>query len=121
MRPGVPHWSYSNLYVDVSYTVEYPRNWFVYVEGRQGVSFNYDDRAMLTPLVYLRNRNLGGDGDDDYNDLDLGVGVSARWLWNDDRYHDYRSSFELMPRVGYDAYNSDGRGWNIFLTAVVQF
>ncbi|MBM4267633.1 MAG: tetratricopeptide repeat protein [Deltaproteobacteria bacterium] len=121
MQPGVSHWSYTNLYADLSYTVEYPRNWFFYAEARQGVTFNYADRAMPTPLLYLRNRNLGGDGDDDYNDLDLGVGVSARWLWNDDRYHDYRSSFEILPRIGYDAYNSDGRGWNIFLTVVVQF
>lgn len=120
LRPGEPSWTYATLYLDLSYTAEPPRNWFAYVEGRVGRSFNYDDRALLTPLLYLRNRNLTGEGDDFY-DVDVGAGVSLRWLWNDDRYHDYRSVLELLPRVGYDAYNSDGRGWNIFLTGVMQF
>ncbi len=73
----------------------------------------------MTPLAYLRKRNLTGDAED-FFDVDVGLGVSLRWLWNGDRYHDDRSAFEILPRVGYDAYNSDGRGWNVFLTGVVR-
>lgn len=119
-EPDRGSWAYATLYVDLAYTAEPPRNWFAYVEGRVGQTFAYDGRALVTPLLYLRNRNLVGDGPD-FFDVDIGAGLSLRWLWNDDRHHDYRSSFELLPRVGYDAYNSDGRGWNIFLTGVMQF
>lgn len=119
VEPGRPSWTYATLYLDLSYTAERPRNWFAYVEGRLGRSFNYADRALVTPLAYVRNRNLTGDAED-FFDVDVGLGVSLRWLWNGDRYHDDRSAFEILPRVGYDAYNSDGRGWNVFLTGVVR-
>lgn len=119
VEPGRSSWTYATLYLDLSYTTERPRNWFAYVEGRVGRSFNYADRALVTPLAYVRNRSLTGDAED-FFDVDVGLGVSLRWLWNGDRYHDDRSAFELLPRVGYDAYNSDGRGWNVFLTGVVR-
>lgn len=121
MQPGVARWSYTTLYADVARTVESPRDWFFYTEGRQGVTFNvYGDRTMVTPHVYARGRFQTGDGGD-LQEVDLGLGVVMRWLFRADTYHDYQSSAELLPRIGYDAYNSDGRDLTVSLTAVVRF
>ena len=121
MQPGVPHWWYTTLYGDVARTVAGPHDWFFYTEARHGMTFNvYGDRTMLTPHLYARGRFQTGDGDD-YQEVDLGLGVVLRWLFRADEYHDYRSSAELLPRVGYDAYNSDGRDVTVSLTAVVRF
>lgn len=121
MQPGVPRWWYTTLYGDVARTVEGPRDWFFYAEGRQGMTFNlYGDRTMLTPHLYARGRFQTGDGED-FQEVDLGLGVVLRWLFREDRYHDYQSSAELLPRLGYDAYNSDGRDLTVSLTAIVRF
>ena len=121
MRPGVPRWWYTTVYGDVARTVAGPHDWFFYAEARQGMTFNaYRDRTMLTPHLYARGRFQTGDGSD-YQEVDLGLGVALRWLFRADEYHDYRSSAELLPRIGYDAYNSDGRDLTVSLTAIVRF
>lgn len=121
MQPGVPRWSYTTLYGDVARTVAAPHDWFFYGEARQGVTFNvHRDRTMLTPHLYARGRFQTGDGSD-FQEVDLGLGVVLRWLFRADEYHDYQSSAELLPRIGYDAYNSDGRDLTVSLTAIVRF
>jgi hypothetical protein len=121
MQPGVPRWWYTTLYGDVARTVAAPHDWFFYGEARQGMTFNvYGDRTMLTPHLYARGRFQTGDGSD-FQEVDLGLGVVLRWLFRADEYHDYQSSAELLPRVGYDAYNSDGRDLTVSLTAIVRF
>jgi len=121
MQPGVPRWWYTTLYADVARTVQSPQDWFFYTEGRQGMTFNaHADDTMLTPHLYLRGRFQTGDGED-FQEVDLGLGVVLRWLFREDRYHDFQSSAELLPRIGYDAYNSDGRDLTLSLTAVVRF
>jgi tetratricopeptide (TPR) repeat protein len=120
IQPGVPHWSYTTAYVDVARTVESPQDWFFYLEGRQGLTFNFRDDTMLTPHAYLRGRFQTGD-DEDFQEVDMGLGVVARWLFREDRYHDFQSSAELLPRIGYDLVNSDGRDLTLSLTAIVRF
>lgn len=121
MQPGVPHWWYTTLYGDVARTVAGPHDWFFYGEARHGMTFNVaGDRTMLTPHLYARGRFQTGDGND-FQEVDLGLGVVLRWLFRADEYHDYQSSAELLPRIGYDAYNSDGRDLTVSLTAVVRF
>lgn len=121
MQPGVARWSYTTLYADVARTMESPRDWFLYTEARQGVTFNvYGDRTMVTPHLYARGRFQAGDGRD-LQEVDLGLGVVLRWLFRADTYHDWQSSAELLPRIGYDAYNSDGRDLTLSLTAIVRF
>jgi tetratricopeptide (TPR) repeat protein len=121
MQPGVARWWYTTLYGDVARTVEGPRDWFFYGEARHGMTFNlYGDRAMVTPHLYARGRFQTGDGSD-FQEVDLGLGVALRWLFRDDRYRDYQSSAELLPRIGYDAYNSDGSDLTMSLTAIVRF
>jgi adsorption protein A len=121
MQPGVARWSYTTLYADVARTMESPRDWFFYGEARQGVTFNvWRDRTMVTPHLYARGRFQTGDGRD-LQEVDLGLGVVVRWLFRGDKYHDWQSSAELLPRIGYDAYNSDGRDLTLSLTAIVRF
>lgn len=121
MEPGVPHWSYTTLYADVARTMESPQDWFFYGEARQGVSFDvHHDDTLLIPHLYARGRFQTGDGED-FQEVDLGLGVALRWLFREDRYHDYQSSAELLPRIGYDAYNSDGEDLTLSLTAIVRF
>jgi len=121
MRPGEPHWWYTTVYADVARTMESPQDWFFYTEGRQGMTFNvHHDDTMLTPHLYARGRFQTGDGDD-YQEIDMGLGVSLRWLFREDRYRDYQSHVEVLPRVGYDLYDSQGRDLTLSLTAVVRF
>jgi hypothetical protein len=120
MQPGVPRWWYTTAYADVARTVESPQDWFFYAEGRQGMTFNFRDDTMLTPHLYARGRFQTGDGTD-FQEVDMGLGVALRWLFREDRYHDFQSSAELLPRIGYDVYNSDGRDLTLSLTAIVRF
>ncbi|MCW5892868.1 MAG: tetratricopeptide repeat protein, partial [bacterium] len=121
MQPGVARWWYTTLYADVARTMEGPRDWFLYTEARQGMTFNvYGDRTMVTPHLYGRGRFQVGDGRD-LQEVDFGLGVVLRWLFRADTYHDWQSSAELLPRIGYDAYNSDGRDLTLSLTAIVRF
>jgi tetratricopeptide (TPR) repeat protein len=120
MQPGVPHWWYTTAYADVARTMESPHDWFFYTEGRQGMTFNFHDDTMLTPHLYVRGRFQTGDGTD-LQEVDLGLGIALRWLFREDKYHDYQSSAELLPRVGYDAYNNEGRSVTVSLTAIVRY
>lgn len=121
MRPGEPRWWYTTVYADVARTMQSPQDWFFYTEGRQGMTFNvHHDDTMLTPHLYARGRFQTGDGDD-YQEIDMGLGVSLRWLFREDRYRDYQSHVEVLPRVGYDLYDSQGRDLTLSLTAVVRF
>ncbi|HEY8514796.1 MAG TPA: tetratricopeptide repeat protein [Candidatus Binatia bacterium] len=121
MQPGVPHWWYTTLYADVARTMESPQDWFFYTEARHGMTFNPGaNDTMLTPHLYARGRFQTGDGED-FNEVDLGLGVVLRWLFREDRYHDFQSSAELLPRIGYDVVNSDGRDLTVSLTAIVRF
>jgi tetratricopeptide (TPR) repeat protein len=121
MQPGVAHWSYTTLYADVARTMESPQDWFFYAEGRQGITFNPGaDDTMLTPHLYARGRFQTGDGED-FQEVDLGLGAVLRGLFREDRFHDFQSSAELLPRLGYDVVNSEGRNLTVSLTAVVRF
>jgi hypothetical protein len=121
MQPGVPRWWYTTVYADVARTMESPQDWFFYTEGRQGMTFNvHADDTMLTPHLYARGRFQTGDGED-FQEVDMGLGVALRWLFREDRYHDFQSSAELLPRIGYDLYDSDGRDLTLSLTAIVRF
>lgn len=121
MQPGVPRWWYTTLYADVARTLESPRDWFFYTEARHGMTFNPGtDDTMLTPHLYARGRFQTGDGDD-FDEVDLGLGVVLRWLFRADRTHDFQSSVELLPRVGYDVVDTEGRDLTVSLTAIVRF
>ncbi len=121
MQPGVPRWWYTTLYADVARTLESPRDWFFYTEARHGMTFSLGtDDTMLTPHLYARGRFQTGDGED-FDEVDLGLGVVLRWLFRADRTRDFQSSVELLPRIGHDVVDTEGRDLTVSLTAIVRF
>lgn len=126
LKPGKAQWNYTFLYGDAAYFTKDPGIWAYYGEIREGWTFNFNDKFLLTPHLVADVR---------YQDphsvnssyLEGGVGISLKYLFMQSRYEIHRASFEILAyykhgnflnrtfRVSGDKY--DG----FFTTAIVHF
>ena len=103
LRPAQPRWPYSYFFADVA-RFSGGAGTLIYGEARQGMSWKLADRILLTPHLVVEGRHRATDQAD--STLAAGAGASVRLLFDDDRYHAYRSSVELR------AYYKLGRSWS---------
>jgi hypothetical protein len=95
LKPGKAWWNYTFLYGDVAYFTKQPGTWTYYGEFRQGVTFNFNDKFLLTPHLIVDTR---------YQDphpvnssyLEEGAGVSLKFLFLETHYEIHRASFEVL-------------------------
>ena len=95
LKPGKPWWDYTYVYGDAAYFTNAPGTWAYYAEFRQGVTFNFNDKFLLTPHLVIDARyqdplNLNS------SYLEEGVGVSLKFLFLETRYEIHRASFEIL-------------------------
>ena len=88
-----PLWNYSFFYAEGDYFFQ--GIWAYYLEARQGITFNYRNKFLITPHLLADMR---------YQDpcfaasayLEGGVGLSLKYLYNETHYEINRSSLELL-------------------------
>jgi adsorption protein A len=95
LQPGEKCWDYTYFYGDGAYFTQMPGTWAYYIEARQGITFNYRDRLLVSPHV---------EADVRYQDplttnssyLEGGIGLSLRYLFYQPKYEVHRASFEVL-------------------------
>lgn len=95
LKPGRRRWNYTFLYGDLAYFTKAPGTWAYYAEIRQGVTFNRNDRFLITPHLVVDARFQDPLA---FNSsyLEGGVGVSLKYLFWETRYEVHRASFEVL-------------------------
>lgn len=124
VHTGDPLYNYSLLYAEGGHYAESPSRSSVYVEGRQGLTFNHGDTFLVRPHLFAAVRKWTPDRDD-ASYYEAGPGVSLSWLFNETPYSTPRSSFEVMLHYGIGRfYNQDGddtRTDGLILTTTLSF
>jgi hypothetical protein len=103
MQPALSRWRYSYVLADVA-RFSGGDGTLLYGEARHGISWNFGDRLIVTPHLLAEGRRRVTDQAE--GSLGVGGGASVRLLFDDDRYHAYRSSAELR------LYYKVGRSWS---------
>ena len=117
MRVNQDSWNYTSLFADVGAFTDPLHTRALYVEARQGRSYRFSDRWIVTPHVVANGRRQWPDpGRGNY--AEAGAGVSVRYLFNETAYATPRSSAEvlLQYKKGFAAAKS---GW--LVTTVLRF
>ncbi len=126
VKPGEPWWNYSFAYGEYDYYIDNPSRSMFYGELRQGVTFNYGDRFLVTPHLVADARAWVPDRDHS-SFFEGGVGLSLKYLFNEPAYEVYRSYFELLMhyKLGllYNRTAKDGdQDINaLFITGILHF
>lgn len=109
VRHGDTLYNYSLLYTEGGHYTDSPSRSSIYVEGRQGVTINYNETVLVRPHMFAAVRKWIPDRDD-ASFYEFGPGVSLRFLFNETRYSTPRSSFDIMLQYGVGRfYNQDGK------------
>lgn len=89
-------WNYSFLFGEVDAYLEPPSRLAAYVEARQGLSWKLRENLILSPFLVAdarwRTRSRAGD----VSFYEGGLGLSARYLYDEDKYTLPRKSVELL-------------------------
>ncbi|MGN6389960.1 MAG: NfrA family protein, partial [Burkholderiaceae bacterium] len=118
MKPGVPSWNQTIVYLDAGYFVQHGPIKSTFGEVRQGRSFNYRNLATITPHLLLAGRKQWPDpGQGSY--AEAGVGVAVKALFNETRYEAPRSRVEFTLQYRKTLNRSLPGGW--VLSASAQF
>jgi hypothetical protein len=111
---------YHLLYLDLAATLQSPRQYLAYADGREGLNFKLADRAVISPFVYGIFRGNYGIGAN--TSAETGLGFSLRGFFDEDKHHAPRDAVELLPRLGYTVYDSLGPTSLVFsITIVARF
>jgi tetratricopeptide (TPR) repeat protein len=111
---------YNLVYVDLAGTAQSPHQILTYVDGREGINFRIADRMVISPFVYGIFRGNYGIGAN--TSAETGLGASLRGFFNEDKYHAPRDAIELLPRLGYNVYDSLATPSVVFsITVVARF
>jgi len=95
VKPGEPWWNYTFTYGEYDYYIDSPARSMFYGEFRQGVTFNYGDRFLVTPHLVADARVWAPDRN--HSSLyEGGLGLSLKYLFNEPDYEVYRSYLELL-------------------------
>ncbi len=120
MRPGEASWNYTSVYLDAGHFTRGEGIAAYYAEVRQGWTFNYGDRLLITPHLTVSGRHLNPDEfDDGYREG--GGGVSLRYLFNESRYEAARSSVEFLLQYKRGIGRDSDIGGSWVFTAVLRF
>jgi len=116
VKPLRDSWNYTLFYGDAGYFFNGDVFAF-YGEARQGWTFNFGDRVLLTPHVIVDGRAQTPNGDTT-NYAEVGAGVSLRYLFRESFYRGTAGSFETLVywKKGFE--NSPG---GFAVTAVLLF
>jgi tetratricopeptide (TPR) repeat protein len=127
VKPKETWWNYSFLYGEYDYYLEHDRRSMFYAEGRQGVSFNFGDRFLLTPHVVVDARLWSPDGNQS-SYVEGGGGLSFKYLFNRAQYEIERSSVEFLLQYKYGTLFNKTNVKDrenvinaLFLTSIVRF
>jgi tetratricopeptide (TPR) repeat protein len=112
LEAGRSRWTYSYVLGDFGQYTAGPDT-FLYGEGRQGLTWNFEDSLLVTPHAivdaYWNTGTYPSSGN-----IEGGAGVSLRWLFNETYYQAYRSSLELR------LYYKFGRRWTDGISDIFQ-
>lgn len=118
MKPNRRSWNQSIVYADAGYFLQHDKIRSIYAEARQGIAYNLNNTAMLTPHVTAAVRGQRPDPlDASY--LELGAGMSLKYLFNETRYEAARSSAEFIVQYRKSVAGQHASGW--VLTTALQF
>lgn len=118
MKPGQASWNHTIVYADVGYLLQREKTKSVYAELRQGRSYNYNNKAMITPHVTVAGRGQRPDpADASY--LEIGAGVALKAFFNETRYEAARSNTEFVVQYRKPVNNGRTGGW--VMAAALQF
>jgi tetratricopeptide (TPR) repeat protein len=126
LRAGERAANYTYLYAEADYFVESPHGWMWYGEARQGLTFNWPGKLLLTPHLFVDGQfwepqRLDG------SFVEGGPGLSWKYRFNADRYHAPRSRTELLLQyrvgkfIGSTSEADDKRFDGLFLTFIFQY
>ncbi len=96
IRPNETFWNYSFLFGEVDAYLESPSRLAAYVEARQGFNWKVRDNLILTPFLVADAKWWSGSRADDVSFFEGGLGLSARYLYDEDKYTLPRKSVELL-------------------------
>lgn len=118
LKPGQASWNHTIVYADVGYLLQREKTKSVFAELRQGRSYNYLNKAMITPHITVAGRGQRPDpADASY--LEVGAGVAVKAFYNETRYEAPRSSAELVVQYRKPVNNERTGGW--VMAAALQF
>lgn len=96
VHPFETFWNYSFLFGEVDAYLESPSRLAAYVEARQGLSWKLRDNLILSPFLVADAKWWSNSRADDVSFYEGGVGLSARYLYDEDKYALPRKSVELL-------------------------
>ena len=126
LKPGKSFWNYSFIYGEYDYFAAYNVRSTVYGEARQGITFNLQDKWLVSPHVVGDFRLVEPDRDQD-SLAEMGAGVSLRYLLPAYDYEVSRSSIEFLLQYKYGTlFHSLSNDKNnnissVFLTTIITF
>lgn len=126
LTPGKPFWNYSFIYGEYDYFADYNARSTLYGEARQGITFNLQDKWLVSPHVVADFRLVEPDRDQD-SLAEFGAGVSLRYLLPPFAYEAPRSSMEFLLQYKYGtlfhALSNDKNNniSSVFLTTIITF
>ena len=109
LKYNKPRWNYSFIYAEGDYFFQ--GIWAYYWEARQGITFNYRNKLLITPHFVADMR---------YQDpckpasayLEGGAGLSIKFLYRESHYEINRSSLELLVQYKFGRFITQGVALN---------
>ncbi len=127
VKPKEKHWNYSFLYGEYDYYMQNDRRSMFYVEGRQGITFNVNDRFLITPHV-VADARLWTPDINESSYVEGGPGLSVKFLFNRAPYEVDRSSLEFLLQYKYGTLFNKTQVTDrenvinaLFLTTIIKF
>ncbi len=95
VKPNKRSWNHTLVFSDTAYLPFGLRTFAQYGEARRGITFNFQNKLLVTPLAIADVRwQLPSLYAGTY--AEAGGGISFRYLYNANRYEAQRSSFEVL-------------------------
>jgi tetratricopeptide (TPR) repeat protein len=119
-----PRWNYSFIYGEGDYFFQ--GIWAYYWELRQGITFNYRNKFLITPH-FVADMRYQDPCNPASSYLEGGGGLSLKFLYNETHYEINRSSFELLVYYKFGRFinqgvSINGNGYNgVTVLAVNRF
>lgn len=113
-----PSWNQTIFYGDLGRFFPNAGITALYSELRQGRTFNYRNRALITPHVLIAGRKQRPDPDK-ASYIEAGAGIAFKVRFNENRYEAERSSMEFLMQYRRGLNNQHTGSW--VFTAALQF
>lgn len=126
LKPGTPYWNYSFFFGEYDYYASEDVRSAIYGEVRQGMTFNVNDKLLVTPHIVADTRITEPDRDQT-SLVEFGAGVSLRFLFPAFEYEVSRSSMEILLQYkGGTLFHAEGHNKNntinsLFLTTSITY